>query len=264
MSIRLGTTNPSALRLGTTVVAKLMLGVTEVWTPGFDPISLSPSLWLSDTGSDPSVWPDLSGNSRNAAQSDAARQPSIIANGLNGRQVRRFDGSNDSLGGTLSSVSAMSVFAVFVPTLDSTASTSYARVFSQRGSATVNDFDQTGHYIPILRDTLTSSFGSWASTGVRSAQAATTATAEVRSSIHSGTVISNFRNGTAASTYSHNLGSNGSAYYVGGQFQSSPAATTGFLKGDIAEILVYPTALSTANRQAVQNYLGAKWGITVV
>lgn len=32
MSIRLGTTNPSAFRLGTTAVSKLMLGVTEVWS----------------------------------------------------------------------------------------------------------------------------------------------------------------------------------------------------------------------------------------
>jgi hypothetical protein len=34
----------------------------------FKPLSLSPApaLWLSDTGSDASVWPDLSGNGRNA------------------------------------------------------------------------------------------------------------------------------------------------------------------------------------------------------
>jgi hypothetical protein len=32
MSIRLGTTNPSALRLGTTAVSKLMLGATEIWS----------------------------------------------------------------------------------------------------------------------------------------------------------------------------------------------------------------------------------------
>jgi hypothetical protein len=36
------------------------------------------------------------------------------------------------------------------------------------------------------------------------------------------------------------------------------------LNGDIAEILIFPTALSTENRQKVEGYLGSKWGISVV
>jgi hypothetical protein len=34
-----------------------------------------------------------------------------------------------------------------------------------------------------------------------------------------------------------------------------------YLSGSIAEILIFPTALSDANRQAVEQYLNAKWAI---
>jgi hypothetical protein len=35
------------------------------------------------------------------------------------------------------------------------------------------------------------------------------------------------------------------------------------LPGAVAEILVFPSALSTADRQIVERYLGWKWGVTV-
>lgn len=255
--MRLGTLTPS-FRLGSATPSRIYLGTNQVF---LNPLSLSPALWLSDTGSDLSVWPDLSGNGRNATQATPANRPEIVSAALNGRQVRRFDGVNDSLAGTLSNVSSLSVFAVFVPTLDATSTALYARVFSQRGSATLADFAQTGHYIPIIRDSQLSAFGSWASSGVRATQSAVDVTKEIRSSIHTGSLISNFRNGSASSTYSHTLGNNGAAYFVGGQSPSTTEITSGFLKGDIAEILVFPTALSTADRQAVETYLNAKWAI---
>lgn len=64
---------------------------------GFNPLSLSPALWLNDTGSDPSVWTDISGNGRNAVQGNVGNRPAIITNALNGKQVRRFDGVDDYL-----------------------------------------------------------------------------------------------------------------------------------------------------------------------
>ncbi|NBW20696.1 MAG: hypothetical protein EBR82_73305, partial [Caulobacteraceae bacterium] len=37
---------------------------------------------------------------------------------------------------------------------------------------------------------------------------------------------------------------------------------SGFLNGDIAEIIVYDSAISDANRAAIESYLMTKWGIT--
>jgi len=52
-------------------------------TGAFNPLSLSPALWLSDTGSDASVWPDISGNGRNATQAVALNHPAIVTGALN-------------------------------------------------------------------------------------------------------------------------------------------------------------------------------------
>ena len=83
----------------------------------FDPRRLGLALWLSDTGSDPSQWDDLSGNGRNATQATPANQPAIISAGLNGRQVRRFDGSNDWLSFVAGSIgqnaSGVTIIAVY-------------------------------------------------------------------------------------------------------------------------------------------------------
>ena len=84
----------------------------------FNPLSLSPALWLSDTGSDPSVWPDLSGNGRNATQATSTQRPAIVTGAQNGRQVRRFDGTDDFLRlttglGMLRNVPGATVIAVY-------------------------------------------------------------------------------------------------------------------------------------------------------
>ena len=63
----------------------------------FDLLPYTPTIWLSDTGSDPAEWTDLSGNSRHATQSTSTRCPSIQSSIVNGRQVRRFDGNDDKL-----------------------------------------------------------------------------------------------------------------------------------------------------------------------
>jgi hypothetical protein len=41
-----------------------------------------------------------------------------------------------------------------------------------------------------------------------------------------------------------------------------PSGQSEFLNGDIAEIIIYNSALSDANRALVENYLLAKWAIT--
>lgn len=64
---------------------------------GFDLMPYTPTIWLSDTGSDPAEWTDLSGNARHATQSTSTRRPSIQSSIVNGRQVRRFDGNDDKL-----------------------------------------------------------------------------------------------------------------------------------------------------------------------
>ena len=57
-----------------------------------------------------------------------------------------------------------------------------------------------------------------------------------------------------------NIGTNGHSnmFRVGGW---AAYASSFFYEGDIAELLIFPQALSAANRQAVELYLNAKWAI---
>jgi len=204
----------------------------------FDPLSLSPSLWLSDTGSNPAVWPDLSGNGRNATQATTANQPSIVANVRNGRQIRRFDGVNDSLSASLSvpntpftivmvtymSSNGSGGFRVSVVMGTNTFGVGYnttpaAYAFSTSGISITKARPTTFELISCVSNNASSSF----------TVDATTATGTIAP--HSSSVF--------------NIGTNG----VGS-----------FFAQDCAEILVFPTALNTTNRQAVESYLRSKWG----
>lgn len=228
-------------------------------TSGFNPLSLAPALWLSDTGSDASVWPDLSGNGRNATQATAVNQPAIIAGALNGRQVRRFDGGDDQLTG--SRVLTSSNFSAFIVVKG--AAQNAKAILCQRASSflvgrtEILSCSDTGSF-----DAPRVFFNNGTSYNLNG----------------TGTMLNNtprmvFINSTATGTTSVRI--NGGAdeilstgqtwtpenanYVVG----NNPGVPSRFFAGDIAEILVFPTALSTENRQAVERYLGVKYAITV-
>ena len=231
----------------------------------FTPLSLSPALWLSDTGSDPAVWEDLSGNSRNATQGTAANQPAIISNGLNGRQVRRFDGTNDFLTQSatlMQNVTGATLFAICkfsnLPT-------------SQRPVIRVNvGFLTRAGIIGGIPTSNKKSIYARRITGVESATIATTNANVSTSNFQISTGVINYQTGAVSQFIngvqdgfatlpttgnSENVADN---TIVGADAVPAPSA---FFQGDIAEILVFPTALSESQRKQVENYLSSKWGI---
>ena len=77
-------------------------------------------LWLKSdagvvlNGSTVSKWEDQSGNGNDAIQTNANRQPVLVDNELNGKPVLSFDGDDDRLGFTGSSlISQMTLFFVY-------------------------------------------------------------------------------------------------------------------------------------------------------
>ena len=83
-------------------------GIGIAASPGgakaFDPLVLNPLVWLegdtnvtNDGSGNCSAWGDLSGNSRNAAQSTILDRPVIVSAGQNGLNILRFDGVTDFL-----------------------------------------------------------------------------------------------------------------------------------------------------------------------
>jgi hypothetical protein len=221
----------------------------------FDPLSLSPALWLSDTGTNTAQWDDISGNGRHATQSNSSFRPSIVTNALNGRQVRRFDGTNDALDSA--DWYAQDITAVIVGKTTSITTEQY--FVSKFNSANGNREHLFGLTATNRSRILKNSSGTLGADNQFFDSSASVGT-DFR-------VLSFLKNGTAALLSINGAVENGSfatsavfdgiaAWRIGGTENGS-----NFLNGDIAEILVFPTALSTADRQKVEQYLAFKYGI---
>jgi hypothetical protein len=239
--MKLGTLTPS-FRLGGNTPSRIYRGSNLVF---LNPLSLSPALWLSDTGSDLARWEDLSGNGRHAVQSTPASRPSIVSAALNGRQVRRFNGTSQFLRtGALSATLSQPVdwFVVFKAT-----NTINRRVFDVEtisgATGPRNTMLLNGGASHIFAGNLLTTSYSSTSWGINHAR-------------FNGSNAFWTRNG--ASLVTGNAGSEGCSSVVIGAFRT---LVSDFFQGDIAEILVFQSALSTADRQAVETYLNAKWAI---
>ena len=215
-------------------------------TPLPIPLSLSPALWLSDTGSDASVWTDLSGNGRNATQATALAQPTIVTSGISGRQIRRFDGVNDYL--QSNSALATTTGTIFVVS-QFTDLIVADRVIFQAGTNATKASVGLGIHTNRARKSFI--YGSTDILGT----ATTNATSISCTFNASGNTY--YQDGTLVGSVSVTGINCGAGFTVGSLRDGS---FTTFYKGDIAEVLVFPTALSTTDRQAVESYLRTKWG----
>lgn len=229
-------------------------------TTAFDPLSLSPALWLSDSGSDVSIWPDISGNNRHALQATTASQPDIISSARNGRQVRRFNGTTDRFSGTatnlIQTTSAASFFIVAKADTDAglyttliatpTNATPWGIGLSKDGSYLNVTFGSSSTFYRGRFQTL--AYGSYQLICVQYAGANPSL-----SNAYSARYNSTAKTLNSAGPYV--------AYAATNWAVGSAADGSTRLKGDIAEIIVFPSALSLANLQAVEAYLNAKWAI---
>lgn len=238
---------------------------------GFNPLSLSPALWLNDTGSDPSVWTDMSGNGRDASQATVGHRPAIVTGALNGRQVRRFDGVNDFMGlttglGMLRNVPGATVIAAYKWIANPTVNK--AIFFASRGG------DSTLARVSIAAGVVSRKLYSGGRRLDPDSFAGCTASTDNPTEyfIHSGVLdytnsdLFQYINGaldgqnTAFLTDGNTSDTDSAAINLGIASSTAPITCANI---DIAEILVFPTALSTANRQRVERYLGGKYAITL-
>jgi len=236
---------------------------------GFSPLSLAPALWLSDTGSSAGQWDDLSGNGRHATQAAGANQPQIVANAMNGRQVRRFSGGNRWLANAagLGSRNGLTVFAATImPTLinDRVFVASEWNIGNQPGT---NEWN-LGLYGPDGgsqqgRPNFTVEIG-----------AATLGASDSTQRLNQSLIICGTHDGSNAVIYTNGAQTGtaaaagtinqvtGRQFYVGTlHVNNNPGAIP--YNGDIAEIIILPYAATTVQRQAVERYLSNKYAITI-
>jgi hypothetical protein len=238
------------------------VGVLE---SGFDPLSLSPAMWLDasdastlyDATSGGAVvapdggvarWQDKSGNALHATQATTGYRPLRKSGMLNGKSVLRFDGVDDSFVHALNIVGDNTVFVVL-----KSLQTSYTDI-KEIFSATAPNTSRNG----LLREWTSSQWGTDRNEGFKTSGQSVKSGYKIISVQSVGTNGNFTHNGAASSFTSSQFTFDAAGMQcIGGL--AAPSSRN--YNADIAEILVFPTALSSTDRAKVETYLNSKWAI---
>ena len=222
----------------------------------FSPLSLAPSFWLSDTGSNVGQWDDMSGNGKHVTQVVGILQPSIVTGAINGRQVRRFNGASSRMSNTS---------AFLIPASGSHSMFIVARVVPN-GITNFNGIQaliDTNHNVTEgtvvqTRPDLGANRMSFAT--VTNAMFTPSSPQIFSCVLNQGSSSLLAVNGQAytGGAFTH---INKQGIYVGHWAQITAPAR--FFAQDIAEIIVLPYAATTEQRQAVERFLANKYAITI-
>jgi len=219
----------------------------------FSPLSIAGlQLWLKAdaiTGlvdSDPvTTWSDSSGNGNDATQATASRKPTYKTAIQNGKPVVRVDGVDDWMDVSSLSIAggSYSVFCVF------------------SSSDVVGKYlldSSTGRFVFRPVGDIAGGIG-WYDEGWKFVSDSFTPAFQILTWVlRAGELGEVFRNDVSLGTATYAQAGIGGVTRI---MASSDALSTSHLTADIAEILLYNSALSTANRQSVENYLNSKWAI---
>lgn len=203
-------------------------------------------------------WDDQSSSAAHASQADPAKFPTLVANGLNGKPVVRFDGSDALVGGDVLDLGNSNRTWFVLGKANATSSTYFSKaraaadvnrygIIYNGGNLTVVYHDQTGKTFSIPR-----SPGNWEYLTMTTDRS-TTLTHSIR--------INGIQNGTQA------LGIQPTAYNFNSTFRFILGAynagnnvdNTLELNGDIAEIFFFNTVLTDSSKQILEQYLTDKY-----
>jgi len=198
-------------------------------------------------------WEDKSGNARHATQSDSDNRPQRKTNQQNGLDALLFDGTNDRFAlPSITIPNSPSVFQVY-----------------RRASSGIQSFG-----IASTDDRPVPPFPSvWAVDNIlyqiSNADFTTHGTANTSTGYF---VVSTIRNGTTSINLRRNAANvatvttgAGVTNAASGSWNAIAVRDPGFSNlhtGNLCEIVVYNSALSTTNRDSVESYLMTKWGIS--
>lgn len=190
---------------------------------------------------------DKSGNARHLIQSGAGTLKPTYQGAGGG--ISSDGGDTLKVTGLGTAFTAQTVIAVFMPT----ATTSFGRLFTQW--TTTADYNEVGHYLPILRNSTNAEFCSYATTGARSAVSVTNNQKYLFVSQHTGSALTNRANAVDGAEYTHSFSKT-----INGMAIFADDLGTSNLTGRLYELLVFNTAISSGDRAALEAYLNAKWG----
>jgi hypothetical protein len=211
-------------------------------------------------------WNDVSGHSNHAAQGTSGSRPTYRANVVNGRPVVRFDGgdqlaiSNSDALELTNNRASLTIFTV--ASLTSVDGTVRNIVFFSTGAGSgltrVKVGQRSGPTWSVSgrrldADSLANILGGTASTGFKQLSAwVDWANSDASLYLNGSSIAST----TSWLTSGNTQATNSVAVTIGDAGGGGEAWV-----GDIAEILVYDTALNSTDRQTVEDYLSDKYGL---
>ncbi len=230
----------------------------------FNPLSLSPVMWLdaSDAnglydeliGGAPVAadgpiarWQDKSGAGHHAMQGGLSARPVKKLGMLNGLPVVRFNGIDQLMGHQYSVVGDATIFMV----VRSNQTGSGARVFFSASAANTP-------LICTIREETNGQWSTLRSEGGHCSGQTLRGAFRLISMVTTGSSGSFSHNGTSTNFTSTGFYTVKDEQRIVGGNPSVPSENA---PCDIAEILLFPVALSAADRLSVQQYLNAKWAV---
>lgn len=218
---------------------------------GETPSTMGMQLWLkadSQPYSDGNTVTTATDSSPAGNNSSGAPGPTYKTNIINGKPVLRFDGVDDVLIGMSAALTDTASWTLFSVVNQKSAGHAYfcAQTNNHVGFTMGGDASSGGGGVGML-------FGAvaWVTQGSASLN-----TWAIQSGARSSGTANVYTNGALIRTTTTSPTSDGSIYRVG---RIGPP----YIQCDIAEIICYSRSLGASERQAVEDYLSAKYGIPV-
>ena len=226
--------------------------------------------WVATTDGAVSVvssWADQSTNGRNAAQVTNALRPALIPSGLNSKPVLRFDGSNDTLLLTATNLLRNVAGATGFIVCNTTGGNSYRIGLAIR---TANDLWRVGFATYCVGTGYEWGGRRTDADGYQGKYAGTIDTSyHIHSALFtfSAATLATFKDGAVlvASAAFQTAGNTSDTSPYNDNWIGSSAGGGGGTSwfGGIAEIIIFSSALTTAQINQVNLYLSRKWNIAV-
>jgi len=201
-----------------------------------------------------SKWTDESGNGNSGTQNDPSSQPAYAATGMNNLPILRFDGANSSIGipNFLQGSTAVEAFIVLRTTVDFATTDTGLWTFGTRYFNAMTRYP--GYYGEIYENFCRTEYQTFNVGGVRLSEPHIYGVVSVPGEYTgrlNGNVIGTSSVGEVGFAPAFNIGDGGGPY---GNLHSHFA-------GDVAEVIIYNRELSQTERDAVNAYLSAKYGM---
>ena len=233
----------------------------ELWLRADSGVYSNSGTTLATNNDDVEEWHDVSGNGNDAIETTGAFQPTYQTNQVNGFPVLDFDGNNDRIlssgVSTNSEATVIALIKVETPTNNNDgiihAAPSGQSFSTSANNKSIGMWYETATGEPWGRGVQSNN----SSRSIPSVTSISTGSYYVITNDYDGSDITQYINGATAGSISYNgTLKDWSEFGVGRQGNES-------FNGDIAEIIAYTVTLNDAQLIIVQNYLKAKYGITL-